>query len=516
MLRMEILPSNRTNRRAFSLLLLPLLLYFVAFPLILSSVTKLLLSKKMEQIEHYLIVRGNTLQEMINQQLKVLRFDCGSEDWQIIRDPAFYSTYIRFMGVETNDGKQCSTLGYPLMFNELKSVDTLSKNGFSMTATPKVPNTESELLIQFSINGHRVIWVIDSSWTQNKLDTPCKDCFYYQASFLDKDIEVLLLQRGDAGIAREPNAQLLSFHGTGQAVASEQYLWSGKALEQYVQNNMLVWGSLISLLLGGILMGGYWLIRNYRNSIEGLIEKGIRDNEFLPYYQPIIDSRTRKAVGYEVLLRWQKGHELISPDLFIYAAESTGLIVKITNSIIQKVLMDLKHLPPSHWVSINLVAEHIETQQLSTLLQSLNWPEHQRIKFELTERIPITDLVMASEEITLLMEKGYQFKIDDFGTGYGGFSYLQHLHIRSIKIDKMFVDTIETDDVKKSVLDSIIASAKAGNIELIAEGAETLNQVDYLAQQGVYLIQGYVYAKPMPIHEVMLNTDRLYRQTQQC
>ncbi len=157
----------------------------------------------------------------------------------------------------------------------------------------------------------------------------------------------------------------------------------------------------------------------------------------------------------------------------------------------------------SHWVSINLVAEHIEKRHLSTLLRSLNWPQSERMKFELTERIPINDLAVASEEIALLMNKGYQFKIDDFGTGYGGFSYLQHLHIRSIKIDKMFVDTIETDDVKKSVLDSIIASAKAVNIELIAEGAETINQVDYLAQQGVFLIQGYVYARAMPIDAII-------------
>lgn len=503
---MRTLPSNHTKRRAFSLLLLPMLIYFAAFPLISSSVAKLFLNQKRNQIELYLIDRGNTLQAMINQQLNTLHFDCGHEDWQIIRNPNFYSRHIRFMSVETKEGKQCSTLGYPFILRDTKSLTVPTQNGFSVSATPEVAETESELLIQFAINGNRVIWVIDSSWTQNKLDTPCKDCFYYQASFLDKDTEVLLLQRGDENIPHEPQAQSLSFRGDGKAVASKQYLWSGKALRQYIQHNMILWGTPISFLLGILFMSGYWLVRNYRDSIEGLIEKGIRDGEFIPYYQPIVDSRTQHIVGYEVLLRWQKGHELVAPDLFIYAAESTGLIIEITNQIIQKVLHDLEHLPSNHWVSINLVAEHVEKRQLSMLLHSLNWPQAQRIKFELTERIPIKNLVMAAEEIALLMEKGYHFKIDDFGTGYGGFSYLQHLHIRSIKIDKMFVDTIETDDVKKSVLDSIIASAKAGNIELIAEGAETLNQVNYLAEQGVYLIQGYVYARPMPMSEII---DRL-------
>ncbi|WP_420895613.1 EAL domain-containing protein [Vibrio cincinnatiensis] len=505
------MPSNHTKRRAFSLLLLPMLIYFAAFPLISSSVATLLLSQKKDQIEFYLVNRSNMLQEMITQQLNTLSFNCGDEDWQIIRNPIFYNQHIRFMGVETSEGKQCSTLGYPFIFHDAQHPTFTAKNGFSVSATPNIDHTENELLIQFVINENRVIWVIDSSWTQNELDSPCQDCFYYQASFLDKETEVLVLKRGDEHIPYEPKAQSLSFSGKGKAVASKQFLWSGQALRQYIKHNMILWGTPISLFLGILLMGGYWLIRNYRNSIEGLIEKGIRDGEFIPYYQPIVDSRTEQIVGYEVLLRWQKSHELVAPDLFIYAAESTGLIIKITNQIIQKVLNDLEHLPPTHWVSINLVAEHVEKRQLSMLLHALNWPQPQRIKFELTERIPIKNLVMAAEEIALLMEKGYHFKIDDFGTGYGGFSYLQHLHIRNIKIDKMFVDTIETDDVKKSVLDSIIASAKAGNIELIAEGAETLNQVDYLAKQGVYLIQGYVYARPMPISELInkLNDENL-------
>lgn len=502
---MKILPVNRTRQRAFSLLLLPLLIYFATFPLISAYATNLLLTQKKSQIERYLTLRSNELQTMIQQQIKQLQFDCSAHDWQVIRDPHYYSRYIRFMGIATNEGTQCSTLGYPLELNALNDLGNSNKETavFSLAATPDIAGTESELMIQFSQKGNTAIWVLDSSWTQSKLNQPCSGCFYYEARFVNQDHPVLLVQRGDEAILNEANANSLNVSVQGIAAANTQALWAGRALQQYVQHNLLIWGTPLSLLFGGLLMGGYWIMRNYRNSIEGLIEKGIRDNEFLPYYQPIIDSRTKKIVGYEVLLRWQKGQELIAPDLFIHAAESTGLIIKITNQIIKIVLRDLEQLPVSHWVSINLVAEHIEKRHLSTLLRSLNWPQSERMKFELTERIPINDLAVASQEIALLMNKGYQFKIDDFGTGYGGFSYLQHLHIRSIKIDKMFVDTIETDDVKKSVLDSIIASAKAVNIELIAEGAETINQVDYLAQQGVFLIQGYVYARAMPIDAII-------------
>ena len=103
-----------------------------------------------------------------------------------------------------------------------------------------------------------------------------------------------------------------------------------------------------------------------------------------------------------------------------------------------------------------------------------------------------------------LQEKGYHVKLDDFGTGYGGFAYLQRLGIRQIKIDKMFVDTIGTDDLKRTLLDSIIAFGHESDMEMIAEGVETLEQVDYLHRHGVHLIQGYVYAKPMALTKLKI------------
>jgi sensor c-di-GMP phosphodiesterase-like protein len=107
-------------------------------------------------------------------------------------------------------------------------------------------------------------------------------------------------------------------------------------------------------------------------------------------------------------------------------------------------------------------------------------------------------------EIAALQERGYHFKLDDFGTGYGGFAYLQRLGIRQIKIDKMFVDTIGTDDLKRSVLDATIAFGLKSGMEMIAEGVETQEQVDYLHRHGVHLIQGYVYAKPMPLSKLKI------------
>ncbi len=150
-------------------------------------------------------------------------------------------------------------------------------------------------------------------------------------------------------------------------------------------------------------------------------------------------------------------------------------------------------------VSINIVSSHLESGVLTKLLSELNWPISNRIHFELTERIPVKDTEAAKKEILYLTNKGYKFKIDDFGTGYGGFSYLQDLGIRCLKVDKMFIDPIGSDDQKLKVLDSIVSAANKAECEMIAEGVESQAQVEYLAQHAIYLIQGYVYAKPEPL-----------------
>lgn len=213
---------------------------------------------------------------------------------------------------------------------------------------------------------------------------------------------------------------------------------------------------------------------------------------------------TPPIANLEALLRWQRGNELIPPGAFIDYAEEQDLILPMTSQLLEKVIADLPQLAPSQWVSVNIVAAHLEQSHLHDLLQRHQWPSPARLTFELTERKPIIDIGAASNQISALQAKGYHFKLDDFGTGYGGFAYLQSLGIRQIKIDKMFVDTIGTDDLKRSVLDATIAFGRESGMEMIAEGAERQEQVDYLQRHGVHLIQGYVYAAPMPLNKLTL------------
>ncbi|MGL4504723.1 MAG: EAL domain-containing protein, partial [Aeromonas sobria] len=293
------------------------------------------------------------------------------------------------------------------------------------------------------------------------------------------------------------NSHSLSF--SDPDTRTQQTIWAGQALEQYAEGKIRLNSLLVGITLGLVLVAAYWLMRNYRRSLKALLQAGLVRREFVPFYQPVVDSRSKRVVGYEALLRWQRGNELIPPGSFIDYAEEQGLILPMTEQLLEQVISDLPLLAPEQWVSVNLVATHIEQPLLRQLLATHHNPSPDQLNFELTERKPIHDIKAATEEITLLQQMGYHFKLDDFGTGYGGFAYLQSLGIRQIKIDKMFVDTIGTNDLKRSVLDAIIAFGRESGMEMIAEGVETQQQVDYLSQHGVYLIQGYVFGKPMPL-----------------
>lgn len=124
------------------------------------------------------------------------------------------------------------------------------------------------------------------------------------------------------------------------------------------------------------------------------------------------------------------------------------------------------------------------------------------ISLEITERIKIENLSHASQSLEKFYHHGIELKLDDAGTGYGGFSYIQELGISTLKIDKMFVDTINRNDIKGSILESIISFAQSSNLGMIAEGVEELDQVMYLQERDVLLVQGFYYGKPMPVGEL--------------
>ncbi|MGL5814606.1 MAG: EAL domain-containing protein [Aeromonas sp.] len=478
----------------------PLLLVLSLGPLLTATISRQLLERKEHELLAYQASRNQALEHAVLTQLPQFRFDCGPDDMALLQDPTYYNRHIRFAGIRTAQGKSCSTLGPGLPILE-DAKETSSLTDFAFTTTYSPFDTDRELLIYAKYDGHLIYWALSNSWVYELMQTPCRDCFYLEFSHQDPAHEHLYFPRGNGAIKQQP--ERISVTEIDEYNRVEQTLWAGAELRRYAAKQVRHYGLLGAASLGLLLVLAYWLLRNYRNSLSGLLKLGLQRGEFIPFYQPIVDCRTREVVGYEALIRWQRGDEVISPGMFIDYAEQQGLIVPITDQLVRQVVADLDRLTEPRWVSVNLVADHLEHAYLPQMLEKVQWPSPDRLTFELTERLPITNIKAAAREIAKLGLRGYHFKIDDFGTGYGGFAYLQQLGIKSIKIDKMFVDTIGTQDFKRSVLDAIIAFGRESKMEMIAEGVEHQAQIDYLLARGVYLIQGYVYAKPMPLEEAL-------------
>lgn len=303
--------SKAPMRIAFAILLSPLIIFLLAQPLWAPLVAQHLLNQKFAEINQYLEQRNLALDSMITHQVQSLTFTCNNHNLQLIRDPQFYNRFVRLIGIENAQGDGCSTIGYPIALAEDSSA--AEPTGFTLSATPKTQTASRELLIQYSEPRGRVFWVVDGSWAQDLLREPCGDCFYLHFKFLDPMLNELAIQRGNIAILGESNPLSIRQHSGNAPFHSEQTLLAGETLLTLARQQVFTWGIPLAVLLGVFLSASYLILRNYRNSIEGLIEKGIRDEEFIPYYQPIVDSRTQEVVGYEVLLRWQKGHQLVPP-----------------------------------------------------------------------------------------------------------------------------------------------------------------------------------------------------------
>ncbi|MFG1174783.1 EAL domain-containing protein [Erwiniaceae bacterium CAU 1747] len=256
---------------------------------------------------------------------------------------------------------------------------------------------------------------------------------------------------------------------------------------------------ILSLLF--VVLTSNWLKR--KSSFRDEIRRGIARNEFSVYYQPIFNLETQKFNGAEALLRWQRpdGH-WIRPDVFIAAAESEGMIVPLTRHLLQRVIRDSAgwQLDPGFRVSVNLAADHLQHDGFLTDIRAfaagMDRFKH-KITLELTERSLINEDRMVSRRLAELRREGVNIAIDDFGTGHCALSYLQTFPLDYLKIDRGFVNTIESVDGETPVLDAIIALADKLGLKVVAEGVENEMQLRYLQNRGVSFIQGYYFARPM-------------------
>ncbi len=243
---------------------------------------------------------------------------------------------------------------------------------------------------------------------------------------------------------------------------------------------------------------------NRRLKLENTLRSAIENNELLVYYQPKVDLESGRASGMEALVRWNHPeHGIISPDEFIPIAEETGLILPLGKRVIESACSQFKQWQSAGLevtnISINVSARQFKEQDLVTLLGDVLGhhdldPRH--IELELTESTLLKNEDQAESKLNKLHRMGITISIDDFGTGYASLSYLKRLPIDVLKIDRSFTDGILKDPDDIAIVNAIYGLAKGLGLKLVAEGIETLDQLNKIREMGVDFGQGYLWSPP--------------------
>ena len=242
----------------------------------------------------------------------------------------------------------------------------------------------------------------------------------------------------------------------------------------------------------------------HRLSLSTELKEALEKGRVEVHYQPIVDLSSGRCVGAEALARWiREDGTMVSPDVFIPVAEDAGLVPEITLAVLAATMRDLGNMLRYNddvCININLAPEDLEGAEFgNALAESLELAglAPQKIKLEITERA-VMDSDKSRQIIHDFRNRGHKVAIDDFGTGYSSLSYLETFELDSLKIDKSFVDAIGMDAVTSNVIGHIIEMSKSLDLETVAEGIETSQQMTWLQAQGVELGQGFLFSEPLP------------------
>jgi sensor c-di-GMP phosphodiesterase-like protein len=439
---------------------------------------------------------------------------CSESSLALMRRLDLRSTNLQAIGYMSGNRMLCSSLGAEVADIDLGPPDVLRPNGVTLRNEVVFPFAPASRFIVVEYEHYAAVIHKDTAFAVTS------GVEHASLALVGAPGGQLLAARGHVEpawtVAPPPGRRLATVERgfvVARTVSGRYHLMAVSAVPVALLDariRHLVWelapvGFAVGLVMALVV---YYVVRS-RMALPTVIKGGLRRDEFFLEYQPLVDLRSGRWVGAEALIRWQRPRgEVVRPDEFIAVAENSGLIPQITGRVVDLVRQDAVTLfarHPGFHVGINLAPEDLQDRRTVDVLARLledTGAGAGSLMVEATER-GVTDPAAAAPVIRALRERGIKVAIDDFGTGYSSLASLQSLEVDYLKIDKTFVDTLGTTAATGTVALHIIEMAKSLNLEMIAEGVTTEAQAATLRERGVQYAQGYLYARPMPIGDLL-------------
>lgn len=242
--------------------------------------------------------------------------------------------------------------------------------------------------------------------------------------------------------------------------------------------------------------------------LAGEIRRGLAAGEFAPYYQPIVNVGTGDIAGAEALLRWhhpQRG--IVLPGEFIRVAEDSGLIGELGERCLTLAYEQAVRWSRKGWetpIAVNLSARQLQDRRVLSVVQQLQSAQELSphcLEFEITESAVMERPELSQQTLQEIRRRGHKLGIDDFGTGHSALGYLQRFPIDRIKIDRSFVERVETSRQSRAIISATLALAENLGLDVVAEGVESQAQLTHIRDLGCPLHQGYFFTPALPAEE---------------
>jgi diguanylate cyclase (GGDEF)-like protein len=239
--------------------------------------------------------------------------------------------------------------------------------------------------------------------------------------------------------------------------------------------------------------------------LDDELREALANDQFQLHYQPLVDCATRQIVAVESLIRWERPDgRRVGPNVFIPVAKESGLINPLGLWVLRRACSDARAWDKIK-LSVNISAAQLRNPefpiQLGHILEETGF-DPERLELEITETCLVLDPVVAERSLAVIRGFGVNVVLDDFGTGYASFGFLRQFRFEKLKLDRSLVVQAGEDDGSRAMMLSSITVARAMNMEVTAEGVETEEQAEMVRAAGCDQIQGWLYFKAMPAHEI--------------